>query len=169
MSRAFKFGVKLALDMSDPRLLGGGAGAALGAGIGGLAGLVNPGVDENGKRKSRLGAAMRGALGGGAIGGLGGAAAGHFGGQQMLGAKDKIMELLSKSMSPAKAPGVAMPEPKYREVPDQPYDDETAAKNYQEARRNLNAYGGLGDRLKPPTQREQMLYPNAPAMTAEPR
>lgn len=53
-------------------------GAALGAGLGGLAGLINPGEDENGKTRSRFGAMLRGALGGGAMGGLGGAAAGHF-------------------------------------------------------------------------------------------
>ena len=75
MASAFEFGEKLAMD---PRLMGGLGGAALGAGVGGLAGLVNPGVDENGKRKSRLGAALKGALGGGAVGGLGGAAVGHF-------------------------------------------------------------------------------------------
>jgi hypothetical protein len=74
-ARARKFGEKLAMD---PRLMGGLGGAALGAGVGGLAGLVNPGVDESGKRKSRLGAALKGALGGGAVGGLGGAAVGHF-------------------------------------------------------------------------------------------
>lgn len=75
MANAFKFGVKLAMD---PRLMGGLGGAALGAGVGGLAGLVNPGVDESGKRKSRVGSALMGALGGAGVGGLGGAAVGHF-------------------------------------------------------------------------------------------
>lgn len=74
-ANAFKFGVKLAMD---PRLMGGLGGAALGAGVGGLAGLVNPGVDESGKRKSRMGSALMGALGGAGVGGLGGAAVGHF-------------------------------------------------------------------------------------------
>jgi hypothetical protein len=48
-------------------------GAALGAGLGGLAGLIDPGEDEYGRRRSRLSAALRGALGGGLTGGGAGA------------------------------------------------------------------------------------------------
>lgn len=56
-------------------MLGGGA---LGAGLGGLAGLVNPGEDEEGNRRSRFGAMLRGALGGGALGAGAGGLVGHF-------------------------------------------------------------------------------------------
>lgn len=76
---AFQFGayVKLALDMNS---MGTGAvgGGAIGAGLGGLAGLINPGRDERGNRKSRLMSALKGALGGGALGAAGGAALGHY-------------------------------------------------------------------------------------------
>lgn len=76
---AFQFGayVKHAFDMNA---LGTGAlgGGAVGAGLGGLYGLINPGRDERGNRKSRLSAALRGALGGGAVGAAGGAALGHL-------------------------------------------------------------------------------------------
>ena len=56
--------------------------ALLGAGIGGLHGVMDPGYDEEGKRKSRTGSALKRALGYGALGagagllGTGGAAAG---------------------------------------------------------------------------------------------
>lgn len=80
---AFEFGSKVALelpklDLNSPLAQGGLGGAALGAGLGGLAGLMNPGEDEHGKRKSRLMAALKGVLGGGVSGGAAGAAAGHF-------------------------------------------------------------------------------------------
>ena len=135
LSSAYVFGVKLAMD---PRLMGGLGGAALGAGVGGLAGLVNPGVDENGKRKSRLGAALRGALGGGALGGLGGAAAGQFAPNQMLQFGSQVAGLLGGGKA---APSQA--EPKYREIPDQPYDDETAEKNYEDAYQHIRGQLGM--------------------------
>lgn len=83
---AYAFGEKIALNLNDPRLLGGAGGAGLGALAGGLYGAFNPGqeetVDDEGnvttRRKGRLGAALRGALGGGAVGGLAGAGLGHF-------------------------------------------------------------------------------------------
>ena len=79
---AFEFGVKVA----NTALQGGLGGAALGAGLGGLAGAFAPGeektVDEHGrpvkKPKNRLMGALKGALGGGALGGAGGAALGHL-------------------------------------------------------------------------------------------
>ena len=76
---AREFGQKVAfnIDLSmlkNPTI----GGAALGAGLGGLSGLIAPGTDENGKTRSRFGAMLRGALGGGAVGGLGGAAMGQF-------------------------------------------------------------------------------------------
>lgn len=52
-------------------------GGAIGAGLGGLAGLVNPGEDEAGNRRSRFGAMLRGALGGGALGAGAGGALGY--------------------------------------------------------------------------------------------
>lgn len=56
-----------------------GVGGLAGAGLGGLYGLMNPGEeeDEHGRmrRRSRFGAALRGALGGGALGAGGGALA----------------------------------------------------------------------------------------------
>jgi len=54
-----------------------GAGGAAGATIGGLHGMFSdPGVDEEGKKRSRMMAALRGSLGGGALGAAGGLAAG---------------------------------------------------------------------------------------------
>lgn len=53
-------------------------GGAIGAGLGGLAGLVNPGEDEEGNSRSRFGAMLRGALGGGALGAGAGGALGYF-------------------------------------------------------------------------------------------
>ena len=103
---AREFGAKLAfelpkLDLNNPMAQGGLGGAALGAGMGGLAGALNPGeettLDEDGRlvkrRKSRLAAALGGALGGGVLGGGAGAALGHFRpdivdqGMQLLGNK----------------------------------------------------------------------------------
>ena len=52
-------------------------GGAIGAGLGGLAGLVNPGEDEEGNSRSRFGAMLRGALGGGALGAGAGGALGY--------------------------------------------------------------------------------------------
>jgi hypothetical protein len=75
---AYEFGQKVAaIDWSflkNPAL----GGAAAGALAGGAMGLVAPGEDEQGNRRNRFGAMLRGALGGGAIGGLGGYAMGQF-------------------------------------------------------------------------------------------
>ena len=68
-------------------------GAMGGAALGGLAGLLAPGRDENGNTRGRFGAAMRGALGGGALGGLGGAAMGHY----AKPATEKIMSGISQA------------------------------------------------------------------------
>jgi hypothetical protein len=75
-SSALAFGEKCAagFDMNNSMLRTGLGGAALGAVGGGLAGLMAPGRDEEGRRRNRFGAALRGALGGGAVGGLGGVA-----------------------------------------------------------------------------------------------
>jgi len=77
---AREFGQKVAFNI-DLSMLKNPAmgGAALGAGLGGLSGLIAPGTDENGKTRSRFGALLRGALGGGAVGGLGGAAGAYLG------------------------------------------------------------------------------------------
>ena len=49
--------------------LGAGLGAVAGGGIGALSGLVSdPGYDEQGQRKSRIKASLKGLIGGGAIG-----------------------------------------------------------------------------------------------------
>jgi len=76
---AREFGQKVAFNI-DLSMLKNPAigGAVLGAGLGGLTGLIAPGEDENGKTRSRFGAMLRGALGGGALGTAGGAAIGHF-------------------------------------------------------------------------------------------
>lgn len=62
--------------------IGAGAGAALGgsvgAALGGLSGLVAPGRDEQGNRRSRLRTALRRALLGGAVGGAAGAGYGGY-------------------------------------------------------------------------------------------
>ena len=78
-SAALEFGSKAAFSvdwnaLKNPAL----GGAAVGALAGGVHGLISPGEDEQGKKRNRFGAMLRGALGGGAIGGIGGAAAGHF-------------------------------------------------------------------------------------------
>jgi hypothetical protein len=76
---ALEFGQKVAfIDFNDSRVQSGLGGAALGAGIGGLAGLVSPGEDERGRKRNRFGAALAGALGGAGVGGLGAAGATHF-------------------------------------------------------------------------------------------
>lgn len=79
---AFAFGmrVKQSLEMPTLSSLGNvGVGGLAGAGLGGLYGLMNPGEeeDEHGRmrRRSRFGAALRGALGGGVLGAGGGALA----------------------------------------------------------------------------------------------
>ena len=75
---AYEFGGKVAAfnwsDLKNPAL----GGAAVGAMAGGVHGLLSPGEDEDGKKRNRFGAMLRGVVGGGAIGGIGGAAAGYF-------------------------------------------------------------------------------------------
>lgn len=74
---AREFGAKVAFKLSPEVMQGGLGGAALGAGIGGLAGLISPGEDENGRKRNRFSAALTGALGGAGVGGLAGGAAGY--------------------------------------------------------------------------------------------
>lgn len=85
-ARDFGAAVKLAFlgEYGMPAL----GGAAIGAGLGGLAGIINPGeedhYDDNGKvigrkQRSRLGAALSGALAGGLGGGALGAGAQYAG------------------------------------------------------------------------------------------
>jgi hypothetical protein len=65
--------------VNDPTTRAGLTYGGIGAGLGGLYGMINPGEyeDETGnvRRRGRLSGALRGALGGGAIGGLAGAGA----------------------------------------------------------------------------------------------
>jgi len=65
--------------VNDPTTRAGLTYGGIGAGLGGLYGLINPGEYEdemgNVRRRGRLSGALRGALGGGAIGGLAGAGA----------------------------------------------------------------------------------------------
>lgn len=91
---AREFGEKVSLDLGNIGM-GAGAGAGLGGLAGGLYGALAPGYEEDPtsgrrRRRSRLMAALRGALGGAAVGGLGGAAAGHFGGHLFPEMKDKL-------------------------------------------------------------------------------
>lgn len=73
-SSALSFGEKCAAGVDWKSIMHTGlGGAALGAGLGGLAGMVAPGEDANGKRRGRLSGALRGALGGGLVGGGAGA------------------------------------------------------------------------------------------------
>lgn len=97
---AYSFGgrVKQALDPAVG--YGAAGGGLLGAGLGGLAGLVNPGEEEdedgNVRRRSRLGAALRGALGGGAAGALGGGALGYFSPGSTTALKEMLFGLSAK-------------------------------------------------------------------------
>lgn len=81
---AYAFGMrfKRAFNLTPEMSYGAAGGGLLGAGLGGLAGFMNPGEeeDEDGRvrQRSRFGAALRGALGGGAAGALGGGALGYF-------------------------------------------------------------------------------------------
>lgn len=79
-AQVFGMRVKQSLEMPALSSLGNvGVGGLAGAGLGGLYGLMNPGEeeDEHGRmrRRSRFGAALRGALGGGVLGAGGGALA----------------------------------------------------------------------------------------------
>lgn len=117
----FTFGQKMRLKLAmDPRLMGGLGGAALGAGIGGLA-------SPNKKPGQRL----RHALLGAGIGGVGGAAG--------VAAVPKIREMLtSRQATPAApSPSALPPVSTDLEVPDVPHDDATAAKLLEQARENL--------------------------------
>lgn len=105
-----------------------GMGGIGGAALGGLAGLMAPGVedvfDEDGnvvgrRRRGRFGAALRGALGGGALGAGAGALAGHFAPNQVQGAMNYIQNrgadmrdmLFGKRMDGmSQIPGRALPQ-----------------------------------------------------------
>jgi len=82
---AREFGAKVASLADNPMAIGAGAGGVLGAGVGalggGLYGAINPGYDEEGKRKSRLMAALKGLAVGGLGGGAIGAGVGAMGGR----------------------------------------------------------------------------------------
>lgn len=76
-----------------------GMGGLGGAALGGLAGLIAPGEEDQydamgnvvgRKQRNRFGAALRGALGGGALGAGAGALAGHFAPNQVQGAMNYI-------------------------------------------------------------------------------
>lgn len=98
------FGAKVAFKLSPEVMQGGLGGAALGAGIGGLAGLLSPGEDENGKKRNRLSAALSGALGGAGIGGLGGAAVGGFSPDTVRHYSAQLGNMFRRP-APAPAPG----------------------------------------------------------------
>lgn len=105
---AYAFG-RLVKEALDPAVgYGAAGGGLLGAGLGGLAGFINPGEeeDETGRvrRRSRFGAALRGALGGGAAGALGGGALGHF----SPGTVNNLQQMLF-GVSKAQAPSPARP------------------------------------------------------------
>lgn len=95
--------------VNDPTTRAGLTYGGIGAGLGGLYGLVNPGEYEdeagNVRRRGRLSGALRGALGGGALGGLAGAGAqeGRF---QYL--KHLAHQANNASGAPA-APGMGLP------------------------------------------------------------
>ena len=119
-SAASQFGEKLAAGFDWKSIMNTGlGGAALGAGLGGLAGLISPGEDGQGRRKSRLSSALSGALGGGLLGG-GAAAVGEavspgFGQGAYNYANDLYRQLFGRSNPQAKtlpnsqAPTTAVP------------------------------------------------------------
>lgn len=124
-SAASSFGEKIAInfDMKNINwknvMNTGLGGAALGAGLGGLAGLIAPGEDGQGRRRSRLSSALSGALGGGLLGG-GAAAVGEvaspgFGQGAYNYANDLYRQLFGRSNPQAKtlpykpAPTTAVP------------------------------------------------------------
>lgn len=69
------------------------AGALLGGGLGGVSGLVDPGVDQTGKRKNRLLAALDNALIGAGVGGAAGAGAEFFLPGLGLGGKYRMQDM----------------------------------------------------------------------------
>lgn len=87
--------------MKDPRK----AMAIAGAGVGAMQGLMrDPGYDENGQRRSRIGAALKGGLGGGAIGyGVGHFSEGARNAVQGMG-KDLSKDLQAHSWRNLKSP-----------------------------------------------------------------
>jgi len=98
-----------------------GAGALGGAALGGLHGLISPGhedvYDDEGnvvgrQRRSRFGAALRGALGGGAAGGLAGGALEAYSPGAMGKAQDWLKSMYKGKQSPEKAPE-KLPETNY--------------------------------------------------------
>lgn len=108
---AFHFGarVKQAIDWGSIGTGAAGLGA-LGAGLGGLYGAINPGTDENGNRKSRWRAALRNALIGGLTGGLGGAALGHFAPGMMSSVRGLFGKKQEKSPAAPAVPAAAAAE-----------------------------------------------------------
>lgn len=105
---AYAFGMrfKQAFKLTPEMGYGAAGGGLLGAGLGGLAGFMNPGEEEDEygrvRQRSRFGAALRGALGGGAAGALGGGALGHF----SPGTVNNLQQMLfgaSKAQAPSPA------------------------------------------------------------------
>lgn len=105
-SAASTFGEKVAInfDMKNidwKSIMNTGlGGAALGAGLGGLAGLIAPGEDGQGRRRGRISGALRGALGGGLLGGgaaaIGEAASPGFGRSAYNYAQDLHRQLFGR-------------------------------------------------------------------------
>jgi hypothetical protein len=118
-SSARQFGEKFAAGFDWKSIMNTGlGGAALGAGVGGLAGLIAPGEEADGKRRGRLSGALRGALGGGLLGGgagaVGEAASPGFGQSAYNYAGDLYRQLFGRKGLPT-APG---PQPEIADTVD---------------------------------------------------
>jgi len=107
---AYAFGGRVKQSLDPAVGYGAAGGGLLGAGLGGLAGLINPGEeeDETGRvrRRSRFGAALRGALGGGAAGALGGGALGYLQPNSVNNLTQRLQQMFAGSK-----PGARLPDP----------------------------------------------------------
>jgi len=133
--------------INDPTTQAGLTYGGIGAGLGGLYGLINPGEYEdevgNVRRRGRLSGALRGALGGGALGGLAGAGAqdGRF---QYL--KHLANRANAASGVPA-APGMGLPTDR---AGWQAYSEQFAPEYLKTSplQSAHNAYSAVGDAVK---------------------
>jgi len=164
-SVARSFGEKLAAGFDMKSIMNTGlGGAALGAGLGGLAGLIAPGEDGTGKRRGRLSGALRGALGGGALGGaagaIGEAASPGFGQSAYNYANDLYRQLYGQKKKPVLEPlvnnegGVQSPDEYRRMLDNNLFYGQTGRMNMpNELSGNyLPDYGVPGGRVGPSMQ-----------------
>lgn len=159
-SAALSFGEKVAagFDMSSIMNTGLG-GAALGAGLGGLYGLLAPGEDGEGKRRGRLSGALRGALGGGLLGGgaaaVGEAASPGFGRGAYDYAHGLYNSMFGKKKPPVLEPLAGQTTEEYQKMlADNPFYQQTGRMTTPNAMSGnyLPQYGVHNGRIGPPMQ-----------------